>query len=29
MIRVGKGEAPPIPEGLSEEAKDFLGHCLE
>ncbi|CAD8122453.1 unnamed protein product [Paramecium sonneborni] len=29
MIRIGKGEIPQIPEGLSEEAKNFVSHCLE
>lgn len=29
MIRIGKGEIPEIPEGFSEEAKNFVSHCLE
>ncbi|KAM7385729.1 hypothetical protein PAMP_001791 [Pampus punctatissimus] len=29
MYKVGMGHKPPIPEKLSTEGKDFLGHCLE
>lgn len=29
MIKIGKGEVPPIPENLTEDAKDFLKHCIE
>lgn len=29
LWKVGHGEAPPIPETLSEEAKDFIKECLE
>ncbi|KAI5071076.1 hypothetical protein GOP47_0013327 [Adiantum capillus-veneris] len=29
LWKVGHGEAPPIPETLSEEAKDFIKNCLE
>ncbi|MCO5604313.1 hypothetical protein L7F22_058478 [Adiantum nelumboides] len=29
LWKVGHGEAPPIPETLSEEAKDFIKQCLE
>ncbi|CAK57270.1 unnamed protein product (macronuclear) [Paramecium tetraurelia] len=29
MIRIGKGEIPEVPEGFSEEAKNFVSHCLE
>ncbi|KAJ3610506.1 hypothetical protein NHX12_022598 [Muraenolepis orangiensis] len=29
MYKVGMGHIPPIPEKLSTEGKDFLGHCLE
>ncbi|XP_077438507.1 mitogen-activated protein kinase kinase kinase 4 isoform X2 [Vanacampus margaritifer] len=29
MYKVGMGHKPPIPEKLSREGKDFLGHCLE
>uniref|UniRef100_A0A3P9QHS0 Mitogen-activated protein kinase kinase kinase 4 n=1 Tax=Poecilia reticulata TaxID=8081 RepID=A0A3P9QHS0_POERE len=29
MYKVGMGHKPPIPEKLSMEGKDFLGHCLE
>ncbi|XP_075874897.1 mitogen-activated protein kinase kinase kinase 4 isoform X2 [Nelusetta ayraudi] len=29
MYKVGMGHKPQIPEKLSTEGKDFLGHCLE
>ncbi|XP_055018798.1 mitogen-activated protein kinase kinase kinase 4 isoform X2 [Boleophthalmus pectinirostris] len=29
MYKVGMGHKPPIPEKLSAEGKEFLGHCLE
>ncbi|XP_073338092.1 mitogen-activated protein kinase kinase kinase 4 isoform X3 [Pagrus major] len=29
MYKVGMGHKPPIPEKLSTEGKDYLGHCLE
>uniref|UniRef100_A0A8C8JWM9 Mitogen-activated protein kinase kinase kinase 4 n=1 Tax=Oncorhynchus tshawytscha TaxID=74940 RepID=A0A8C8JWM9_ONCTS len=29
MYKVGMGHKPPIPDKLSTEGKDFLGHCLE
>ncbi|BBN06644.1 mitogen-activated protein kinase kinase kinase 1 [Marchantia polymorpha subsp. ruderalis] len=29
LWKVGHGEAPPIPEELSDDAKDFLEQCLE
>lgn len=29
LYRVGKGEPPPVPENLSEDARDFILHCLE
>ncbi|XP_037541125.1 mitogen-activated protein kinase kinase kinase 4 [Nematolebias whitei] len=29
MYKVGMGHKPPIPEKISTEGKDFLGHCLE
>ncbi|XP_077586069.1 mitogen-activated protein kinase kinase kinase 4 isoform X3 [Stigmatopora nigra] len=29
MYKVGMGHKPPLPEKLSTEGKDFLGHCLE
>ena len=28
IFLLGKGQQPPIPEGLSEQARDFLGHCF-
>lgn len=28
MFKVGMGETPEIPDDLSEEAADFIGHCL-
>lgn len=28
MFKVGMGEAPEIPDNLSEEGQDFLEHCL-
>lgn len=29
MFKVGMGESPDIPEGLSEEGHEFVEHCLE
>ncbi|KAL3702426.1 hypothetical protein R1sor_020448 [Riccia sorocarpa] len=29
LWKVGRGEAPPIPDDLSEDAKDFIGQCLQ
>lgn len=29
MFRVGDGAIPAIPETLSDEGQDFLGHCFE
>jgi len=29
MFRVGMGNLPKIPENLSPEGQDFLGHCLQ
>lgn len=29
IFRIGKGEPPPIPEHLSEDARDFILKCLQ
>ena len=29
LFRIGRGEPPPIPEYLSEDARDFILKCLQ
>lgn len=29
IFRIGRGEPPPIPESLSEDAQDFILKCLQ
>jgi len=29
MFKVGMGNLPKIPDNLSSEGQDFLGHCLQ
>ena len=29
LYRIGKGEAPAIPSGLSKDARDFISQCVK
>lgn len=29
MFKVGMGEKPEVPDTLSQEGQDFIGHCLQ
>ena len=29
LYQIGKGEPPAVPNSLSEDARDFINHCLQ